>query len=52
MAGTNDSQAIEQDAANTRLRLSLLRARLQKTQAEIDWEITAFSLRNPDSVIE
>lgn len=52
MAGANDRQAIEEDAAYTKLRLSLLRERLKRTQDEINWEITAFSLRNPDSVVE
>jgi hypothetical protein len=52
MAGTYNSEEVERDATITRLRLSLLRAKLQKTQDEIDWEIQSFSLRNPDSVIE
>lgn len=52
MAGTDSRQAIEEDAALTRLRLSLLRTKLYKLQEEIDWEIRSYSLRNPDSVIE
>lgn len=52
MAGTDSRSTLEEDAALTRRRLSLLRAKLHKLQEEIDWEIRSFSLRNPDSVIE
>lgn len=42
----------EQDAAHTRLRLALLYEQLQGVQDKIRWEKEAYTLRNPDYVVE
>lgn len=37
MAGANDPQTLEEDAANTRLRLLLLNTELNKVLQQIAW---------------
>lgn len=42
----------EEDAANTRLRLSQLYEKLEFVKGQIRWEHEAFALRNPDYMVE
>lgn len=52
MAEADNRKEVEKEAAIIRLRLFLLREEEQKIKDQIEWEINAFSLRNPGFVIE